>query len=75
MTSFIRTPDINFAMHATYAAPFLGIQGEIFTEQWGRTWAGRLRNSTFDPIAGAGQFLQNSHGAEVAGAIISRCCR
>lgn len=49
-----------------------GIEDDIFTEQWGRTWCSRMPNATFDPIEGAGHFLQNSHGPEVAERIIAR---
>ena len=47
-----------------------GCADDVFTESWGRTWAGRM-NASFDPID-AGHFLQNTHGAEVAERILRR---
>jgi len=48
-----------------------GCADDIFTESWGRTWAGRL-NASFDAIADAGHFLQNTHGRHVADRILQR---
>ncbi|MGI9323896.1 MAG: alpha/beta fold hydrolase [Pseudomonadales bacterium] len=48
-----------------------GCQDDVFNEQWGRTWAQRMQAS-FDPIADAGHFLQNTHGPEVAEHILRR---
>jgi haloalkane dehalogenase len=48
-----------------------GCEDDIFDEAWGRKWAA-LMNATFDPIADAGHFLQNTHGAEVAGRLLER---
>ncbi len=48
-----------------------GCTDDVFTETWGRTWAERM-GASFDPIADAGHFLQNTHGAEVARLIIER---
>ena len=48
-----------------------GCTDDVFTEAWGRTWAERMKAS-FDPIADAGHFLQNTHGAEVARLILER---
>ena len=38
----------------------------IFTEAWGRRWAGLYPQATFDILPGAGHFLQDSHGEEIA---------
>ncbi len=46
-----------------------GCTDDVFTEGWGRTWAGRMR-ARFDGIPDAGHFLQNSHGARVAELIL-----
>ena len=46
-----------------------GCADDVFTEEWGRTWAGRM-NARFDGIPDAGHFLQSSHGARVAELII-----
>jgi haloalkane dehalogenase len=48
-----------------------GCADDVFTEDWGRTWAGRMQ-ATFDPIEEAGHFLQNTHGSEVARLILER---
>jgi haloalkane dehalogenase len=48
-----------------------GCADDVFTEDWGRTWAERMR-ATFDPIEQAGHFLQNTHGSEVARLILER---
>lgn len=44
---------------------------DVFTEAWGRTWAGQME-ATFDVIPDAGHFLQNSHGADVANLLLQR---
>lgn len=49
-----------------------GCADEVFNEAWGRKWAAQMK-ATFDPIADAGHFLQNTHGEEVAGLILHRC--
>jgi len=48
-----------------------GCDDDIFTEAWGRTWAKRMKAS-FTPIEGAGHFLQNTHGNEVARIILEK---
>ena len=48
-----------------------GCQDDVFTEAWGREWASRM-NASFDPIADAGHFLQNTHGDRVAALILER---
>ncbi|MFT4562919.1 MAG: haloalkane dehalogenase [Gammaproteobacteria bacterium] len=47
-----------------------GITDDVFTEQWGRTWCEQMGATSFDAIAGAGHFLQNTHGGEVAGHLL-----
>jgi haloalkane dehalogenase len=48
-----------------------GCADQIFTEDWGRTWAEQL-GASFDPIAEANHFLQDTHGAEVVERILAR---
>jgi len=48
-----------------------GCTDDVFTEAWGRQWAGQM-SATFDPIADAGHFLQNTHGAVVADHVLRR---
>lgn len=47
-----------------------GCADQIFTEEWGRTWAARL-GATFSAIEGANHFLQDTHGAEVVDRILA----
>ncbi len=47
-----------------------GCADDIFTEAWGRTWSGRMKDATFDGIETAGHFLQNTHGEEVASILL-----
>jgi pimeloyl-ACP methyl ester carboxylesterase len=48
-----------------------GCTDDVFTESWGRAWAARM-NASFDPIADAHHFLQNTHGRVVAERIVQR---
>lgn len=48
-----------------------GCADDVFNEAWGRKWAAQM-NASFDAIPEAGHFLQNTHGAEVAGFILKR---
>ena len=48
-----------------------GCKDAVFNEAWGRAWADRM-HATFDPIADAGHFLQNSHGPAVVEHILRR---
>ena len=48
-----------------------GSADDIFTEAWGSRWAGQM-HATFDPIAGAGHFLQNTHGGDIVDIILRR---
>lgn len=49
-----------------------GSEDPVFTEAWGRKWAGFFDKATFDPIPGASHFLQNTHGEQVAEALLKR---
>ncbi len=42
-----------------------GMDG-VFTPEWGRAWAAMYPQATFDLLADAGHFPQESHGAEIA---------
>ena len=46
-----------------------GCQDDVFTEQWGRKWAGQM-NARFDGIDDASHFLQNTHGERVVELIL-----
>ena len=46
-----------------------GCTDDIFNETWGRSWAAQM-NASFDAIADAGHFLQNSHGQETVELIL-----
>lgn len=48
-----------------------GCMDDVFTEDWGRTWAERM-NATFDPVPDAGHFLQSSHGSQVCDILLDR---
>lgn len=51
-----------------------GCEDDVFTEDWGRSWA-KTMNASFDAVADAGHFLQNTHGSVVARLIVERCGR
>lgn len=44
----------------------------IFTEAWGREWAGLYPQATFDVFPDAGHFLQESHGRQIAELVLQR---
>ncbi len=44
----------------------------IFTEAWGRAWAGRYPQASFDLLPDAGHFLQDTHGEEIAEILLRR---
>lgn len=48
-----------------------GTADQIFTEEWGREWASRFPQATFDGID-AGHFLQETHGGEIAALLLQR---
>lgn len=48
-----------------------GCADQIFTEEWGRSWAERL-GAPFDPIVDANHFLQDTHGSQVVERILAR---
>ena len=43
-----------------------GGMDRVFTAEWGRTWASLYPQATFDLLADAGHFPQETHGAEIA---------
>jgi haloalkane dehalogenase len=49
-----------------------GCADDVFTEEWGREWASRMQNASFDAIPDAGHFLQNSHGQGIVKLLLSR---
>jgi haloalkane dehalogenase len=48
-----------------------GGSDDVFTEDWGRTWADRM-SATFDVIPDAHHFLQNTHGPRIVEIILER---
>lgn len=44
----------------------------VFTEDWGRQWASLYPQASFDLIADAGHFLQDTHGREIAEIFLRR---
>ncbi len=48
-----------------------GDKDDIFTEDWGRSWAGLYPQATFDALD-AGHFLQESHGPEIIEILLRR---
>jgi haloalkane dehalogenase len=44
----------------------------VFTEAWGRRWAGLYPQATFDLLPDAGHFLQDTHGDEIAELFLRR---
>jgi haloalkane dehalogenase len=48
-----------------------GCSDDVFTESWGTQWALQM-NASFDGIAEAGHFLQNTHGVEVVEILLKR---
>ncbi|WP_309645506.1 alpha/beta fold hydrolase [Phenylobacterium sp.] len=44
----------------------------VFTEAWGREWAGRLPQATFDLLPEAGHFLQDTHSEAIVDLFLAR---
>lgn len=49
-----------------------GATDGVFTEGWGRAWAARYPQASFDLLADAGHFPQETHGAEIAEIFLRR---
>ncbi|MCC7267584.1 MAG: alpha/beta fold hydrolase [Caulobacteraceae bacterium] len=65
----------HFAALETWTKPIHFIWGgadDVFTEAWGRAWAARFPQATFDPLPDAGHFLQDTHGDEIAEIFLRR---
>jgi haloalkane dehalogenase len=45
---------------------------DIFTEGWGRSWASRFPQATFDILPDAFHFLQETHGTQIADIFLKR---
>jgi len=43
----------------------------VFTEEWGRAWAATFAQASFTLLPGAGHFLQDTRGAEIAGRFLA----
>lgn len=50
-----------------------GAMDTVFTTDWGRAWAARHPQATFDALPDAGHFLQESHGAQIAELVLGYC--
>jgi haloalkane dehalogenase len=48
-----------------------GLDG-VFTKDWARAWAAQYPQATFDLLADAGHFPQETHGGEIARLVLSR---
>jgi haloalkane dehalogenase len=44
----------------------------VFTEDWGRAWARHYPQASFDSLPGAGHFLQETRGDEIAQIFLRR---
>lgn len=49
-----------------------GGRDDVFTEAWGRAWAARYPQATFDLLPDAGHFLQDTHGEAIADLFLER---
>ena len=49
-----------------------GCQDDVFDERWGRQWASKYPQASFDPITDAGHFLQNTHGELIVKLLLKR---
>ena len=49
-----------------------GAADNVFPPEWGRRWASLIPGATFDEIEGAGHFLQECHGEELARVMLKR---
>ena len=70
-----RTQARRFEALLSWTKPIHFIWGgadNIFTEAWGRSWAARYPQATFDLLPDAGHFLQDTHGAEIAEIFLRR---
>ncbi|KPF74491.1 hypothetical protein IP88_07910 [alpha proteobacterium AAP81b] len=58
-----------FAQLAGWTKPIHFVWGgadDVFTADWGRAWAARFPQASFDLLPDAGHFLQDTHGAAIA---------
>lgn len=44
---------------------------DVFTLEWGKKWHSLIPHSTFEEIAGARHFLQDTHGPEIASRLLA----
>lgn len=49
-----------------------GETDQVFTPEWGREWAGRMKSATFDGVASAGHFLQEEAGPVIVEIFLRR---
>lgn len=66
--------EINFAIINDLKIPvhfMWGVEDTVFVTEWGRRWSSLIAHSTFDEIAGARHFLQDTHGTQIARLLLS----
>jgi len=49
-----------------------GLRDDVFPGEWGRTWHALIPHSTWDGLDDAAQFLQDTHGPQVAQLVLDR---
>jgi haloalkane dehalogenase len=47
-----------------------GLTDQVFTGDWGRRWQSLIPHATWDAFDDAGHFLQDTHGASIAAAVL-----
>jgi haloalkane dehalogenase len=65
----------HFAALSAWTKPIHFIWGggdDVFTEDWGRDWARRFAQASFDLLPDAGHFPQETRGAEIATIFLAR---
>ena len=48
-----------------------GIEDPVFVTEWGRKWSSMIPHSTFEEIAGARHFLQDTHAQEIVSRLLA----
>ncbi len=64
---FKALPTLGIPTHVIF-----GADDNVFTEDWGRKWAGMIPGATFDSIPNAGHFVQEDAGEEVVEIFLKR---
>ncbi len=50
-----------------------GLADHVFDREWGRRWQSLIPHSTWDEIADAAHFLQDTHGSRIAEIVLGHC--